>query len=686
MAIQALKQGYRLNEFEIRRTVGAGGFGIVYEAWDYSLSRIVAIKEYMPTSLASRAEGATVHVISDEHASVFSKGMSSFINEAKTLAQFDHPALLRVYRFWEQNGTAYMVMPYYRGSMLKDMVRNHPELINEDWLKRILSSLLDVLAFLHNHDCFHRDIAPDNVFILENGNPVLLDFGASRKIIGEEEDIQTIILKPGYAPVEQYAEDGSMPQGAWTDIYALAAVTYFAMTGKAPPSSVVRAVQDPLEPLEKQALPGYSAQFLKGLDQGLQLNPRLRPATTEEFRKMLGVPQSDFYAQAATRYQTVSVAAAKNTQENSNLEDADKTRIFVFENNAEAARPVETIAPSAQQGSRQAVPNAQKNSTHTPASTKDHEPEPATVTVAESEEAVTPEQPVLEKEKPEKPGLLQTLGQTLREKKTPDLIKTFLAWLELRIPKEKNLPVAVLTGIASIVILVGALVLWPVDTPRENNLDENNAMVASPDEISGEDTVLTDFNATLAVQEVIEDTDKAAWQRAMEAATLEAIHTYLRDFPDGRYAALAQKRVSDMVTATLPLPDLDETAWEKAEKKATPDAFSDYLRQFPKGKYAAAAKHRLVKEPPLQTSGQPTETDIVVTPEAKSKDLPVSLRIKPWGVVRVDGKERGISPPLKQIMLPVGVHMIEIENTSFATREIEFVVKEGEDNTLVVEF
>jgi serine/threonine protein kinase len=683
MAIQALKPGYRLNEFEIRRTVGAGGFGIVYEAWDYSLSRIVAIKEYLPTSLASRTEGAIVHVISDESASVFSKGMCSFINEAKTLAQFDHPALLRVYRFWEQNGTAYMVMPYYRGCTLKDMVRNHPELINEGWLKRILSSLLDVLTFLHNHGCFHRDIAPDNVFVLENGNPVLLDFGASRKIIGVEEDIQTIILKPGYAPVEQYAEDASMPQGAWTDIYALAAVTYFAMTGRAPPSSVIRVVQDPLEPLEKQALPGYSAQFLRGLDQGLQLNPRLRPATTEEFRKALGVPQSDFYAQAATRYQTASVAAAENAQENSNLEDADKTRIFVYENKSETVRPVETIAPSAQQDSRQELPSVQKSSAHTSSDTADHEPEPATVTIAESEEAATPEPPVLEEEKPR---LLQAPGESPREKKPPDVIKTFSAWLALRIPKEKLPLVAVLVGIATVVLLTGALILWPVDKPKENNL-ENSAMVTSPDKTSGEeDTVLVGFNATLAAQEANEDIDEVVWQKALEAATPEAFHVYLRDFPDGQHAALAQKRIENMATATLPLPDLDETAWEEAEKKATPDAFSDYLRQFPKGKYAAAAKHRLEKESLLKTSGHLPETDIAVTLGAETKELPVSLRIKPWGVVRVDGKERGISPPLKQMMLPVGVYMIEIENASFATRKIEFIVKEGEDNTLVVEF
>lgn len=684
MVIQALKPGYRLDEFEIRRTVGAGGFGIVYEAWDCSLSRTVALKEYMPASLASRAEGATVHVISDEHASVFSKGMSSFINEAKTLAQFDHPALLRVYRFWEQNGTAYMVMPYYRGCTLKDMVRNHPELINEGWLKRVLSSLLDVLTFLHDHGCFHRDIAPDNVFILENGNPVLLDFGAARKIIGEEEDIQTIILKPGYAPVEQYAEDGSMPQGAWTDIYALAAVTYFAMTGRAPPSSVTRAVQDPLEPLEKQALPGYSALFLRGLDQGLQVSPRLRPATTEDFRKALGVPPQGFYAQAATRQQTAATSTTENAQENPTLEDADKTRIFVYENNSEMARPVETVPPLAQQDSRQALPSAQKiSSTHTSATTADHEPEPATVTAAESEDAVTPEQPVLEEEKP---GLPQTPGKNQRGKKTSDVIKTIWVRLELPIPKEKKTLVAVLAGIASAVLLVGTLILWPVDKPKENSLDENNAATALSDKALGEDTALADFNATLAVQETSEDIDKAAWQKALKAATSEAFHAYLQDFPDGRYTDLAQKRIENMAMAALPLPDLDEAAWEKAEKKATPDAFNDYLRQFPKGKFAAAAKHRLEKELLLQTSGRLAKTNGDVMHEEGAKELPVSLRIKPWGVVRVDGKEWGISPPLKQMMLPVGVYMIEIENTSFATRKIELIVREGEDNTLVVEF
>ncbi len=214
----ALPVGHRLHEFEITGLVGEGGFGIVYLAHDTQLERTVAIKEYMPGSLATRAGDLSVTVKSERQRETFTLGMRSFVNEAKLLASFDHPALIKVYRFWEENGTAYMVMPYYQGPTLKTWLREQKQAPDEAWLKGMLGPLIDALEVIHADHCYHRDIAPDNILLLGPNKPLLLDFGAARRVIGDATQALTVILKPGYAPVEQYAEVPSMKQGPWTDV------------------------------------------------------------------------------------------------------------------------------------------------------------------------------------------------------------------------------------------------------------------------------------------------------------------------------------------------------------------------------------------------------------------------------------------------------------------------------------
>ncbi|MDB5949996.1 MAG: hypothetical protein JWR65_1851, partial [Massilia sp.] len=179
----ALPVGTRLGEFEITGLLGEGGFGIVYLAWDNSLERKVALKEYMPAAFAARGVDVQVTMKSEHHLETFQAGLRSFINEARILAQFDHPALLKVYRFWEANGTAYMVMPYYQGQTLKQTLLARAAPPDEAWLKALLAPLLDTLALIHEQQCFHRDIAPDNILMLGDCHPVLLDFGAARRAI-----------------------------------------------------------------------------------------------------------------------------------------------------------------------------------------------------------------------------------------------------------------------------------------------------------------------------------------------------------------------------------------------------------------------------------------------------------------------------------------------------------------------
>ena len=289
----SLAPGTRLlDEFEILGVLGTGGFGIVYLARDHLLQRDIAIKEYLPAVLSRRGEGAAVTMRASTAACAesFAKGLESFLGEARLLASFDHPALIKVHRFWRDNGTAYMAMPYYPGQTLKDVRLQMLAVPAEPWLTGLVSPLLGALEVLHRQGVFHRDIAPDNILILPDGRPVLLDFGSARRAVASGSQWFTAHLKPQFAPLEQYAEDESLGQGPWTDLYSLGATLYFVISGRAPVASVVRAVRDTLPALSTAppaSLPGLSPRFLGTIDWTLALSPHDRPQDVAAVRRAL---------------------------------------------------------------------------------------------------------------------------------------------------------------------------------------------------------------------------------------------------------------------------------------------------------------------------------------------------------------------------------------------------------------
>jgi non-specific serine/threonine protein kinase len=287
-ASSSLPVGTRLAEFEITGVIGEGGFGIVYNAHDSSLERIVAVKEYLPSAFAQRGSDGTVQVKSEEHRKTFAAGLSSFINEARMLAKFSHPGLVEVFRFWEANGTAYMAMRYYRGVTLRETLRSSREMITEQWLCETLDPIMLALKELHNERCFHRDIAPDNILVLPNGKSVLMDFGAARRIISGMTQALTTVLKPGYAPIEQYYDDGSMPQGAWTDIYAIGGLLYHLMTGKVPVQAISRMMSDPLKPVVELSNGAFSERLCNVVMKCLAVLPENRYQSIDELRAALG--------------------------------------------------------------------------------------------------------------------------------------------------------------------------------------------------------------------------------------------------------------------------------------------------------------------------------------------------------------------------------------------------------------
>jgi serine/threonine protein kinase len=286
--LNPLPVGAHLQEFVVEKLVGIGGFGIVYQANDTLLGRSVAIKEYMPTSMASRRDGSTVSVRSEAYTQDFESGKRSFINEARMLARFKHAALIEVFRFWEQNGTAYMATPFYEGKTLKEKLQaKQPEQVDQAYLLKILHPIFDALEVMHAEQIFHRDISPDNIMVLPDGRPILLDLGAARKVLQEGAQALTVMVKPGYAPIEQYADDATVKQGPWTDIYALGAVINHAITGKAPPPAASRLLKDSRVNLRDLDFEGFTPEFLSATDAALRVRPEDRPQSISEFRQLL---------------------------------------------------------------------------------------------------------------------------------------------------------------------------------------------------------------------------------------------------------------------------------------------------------------------------------------------------------------------------------------------------------------
>ncbi|WP_176113320.1 serine/threonine-protein kinase [Burkholderia cepacia] len=293
--VRPLPLGHRLGELQLDEVLGIGGFGIVYRAFDRTLRRAVAIKEYMPSMLATRGGDYTVSLRSERFAQAFDAGRGAFLNEARLLAQFDHPGLVKVLHFWESHGTAYMVMPFYEGRTLKQLLDGGMR-ISETQLRNIVGALLGALDTLHRAQCFHRDVALDNVLIRPNGSAILLDFGAARKRIGDLVDDGAMMIKPGYAPIEQYTDDPAFSQGPWTDLYALGAVMHAMITGELPPAAVVRSIKDTYRPLASRELPAgevYSPAFLAAVDHALQLRIPDRPESVAAFAAELGLRDFD---------------------------------------------------------------------------------------------------------------------------------------------------------------------------------------------------------------------------------------------------------------------------------------------------------------------------------------------------------------------------------------------------------
>ncbi len=283
----ALKPSTMLaDDYRIERVIGAGGFGITYLAEEVSLARLVTIKEYFPVDFAARDSADDVVPRSQGSKEDYEWGLDRFLAEAQTLARFNHPNIVRVYRFFQARSTAYIVLHYEEGQSLKGWLRSLGRAPRQHELDKLLEPLLSALETVHAADYLHRDIAPDNIMIRRDGQPVLIDFGSARGDIAKHSKTISALVKPGYSPYEQYATT-SRQQGPWTDIYSLGATLYEAVTNKRPPDSPSRMVHDEMIPPADAALSSYRPAFLAAIARSLRLEVTERPRSVTEWRTEL---------------------------------------------------------------------------------------------------------------------------------------------------------------------------------------------------------------------------------------------------------------------------------------------------------------------------------------------------------------------------------------------------------------
>jgi len=280
----ALPRGYALNEYTIESVLGAGGFGMTYLATDANLNRKVALKEYLPGEFASRNPDSSVQPLGGEAGESFQWGLQRFLDEARTLASFHRPNIVRVMRFFEANCTGYMVMEFVNGKPLSDWISARRPLSRQPLL-RIIEPLLDGLEVIHNAGYLHRDIKPANIYIRGDGSPVLLDFGSARHLTSGDQEM-TAIVTPGYAPLEQYHSHGK--QGPWSDIYSFGGVLYWMVTGSKPPEAAARVHEDVMVPAVRAGFAGvHGPELLAAIDWALKPHEAERPQNVDEFRRAL---------------------------------------------------------------------------------------------------------------------------------------------------------------------------------------------------------------------------------------------------------------------------------------------------------------------------------------------------------------------------------------------------------------
>ena len=556
-----LKSGSKLNDqYLIGRVLGHGGFGITYLALDTRLKIKLAVKEFLPREYAARdSTDATVSVHSGTAKDEFAHGLEKFLEEAQNVARFQgHPGIVGVLNFFEANGTGYMVMPYVEGTTLKEYLQSQPEQkISYEKAIGIFMPVLDALREVHQAGMLHRDISPDNIYITTTGQVKLLDFGAARFAMGEHSKSLSIVLKPGYSPREQYSAKGK--QGAWTDIYAVAASLYRSITGVVPDDALDRLEDDELRaPGELVSIPPEVEQAILT---AMSVNARNRFQTIEAFQ----------------------AALFENQQINS--EPAPSIHVSLQQPSSLPQQPSDTSSSVQQQATDDTIIDTVRRrlirlgykikatgplDERTIAAIQQFEQENSLPVVGKVDEVLAEEvaERYFELERTEWETFLSDFKYVLDE---PEKAKS---------------------------LIVAYLDRWP-DTRHQEDIDNkywdciyNQASGQQNPELIQEylnlfpDGIFTSqiIQAKKDIQQELDDLLDAAedslWASSLESLDSNLVNEYKREYPQGKYINEVDSRKEEIV-------------WKKAAKTHHMDSYKGYLKQYPNGEYELFAKRAL---------------------------------------------------------------------------------------------
>ena len=283
--LDSLKTGTQLDGYLLEKTLGGGGFSVVYRARQINNNRRVVIKEYFPNKLAQRDRNGQVCARSPETEIRFKRGRKLFFQEASTLATLKHTNIVDVFNFFQANGTVYMVMEYQDGENLQEYLQRYRGGLSERFLRTVFPPLLDGLELIHANDLLHLDIKPGNIHIKRGGQPLLLDFGAVHGFPQSRQEQPGQVISPGFSPIEQYDSRGYV--GPWTDLYAIGATMRACIEGRPPAQARQRYENDTLKPAQFAFRGRYADNLLRAIDWAMEVDPLLRPQNVAEFRAAL---------------------------------------------------------------------------------------------------------------------------------------------------------------------------------------------------------------------------------------------------------------------------------------------------------------------------------------------------------------------------------------------------------------
>ena len=577
----ALPVGTRLGEYEILEVLGRGGFGITYRAHDPNLNKVVAIKEYLPGEFAMRTARNTVVPNSEADAADYKWGLARFLDEARTLARFDHPHLNKVHRYFEANGTAYLVLEYIEGEPLSAVLRQN-QTLRQGMVKRLLADVLNGLEAVHAARYVHRDLKPGNLMVQPDGSVVVLDFGAARQAVGQRSKSITSILTPGYAPIEQYdtkAED----VGPWSDIYALGMVAYRCVSGLGDadlPDAVTRTrnarkgVVD-LTPAATLGKGRYDERLLDAIDWAVHLNEEDRPQSIGEWRTALPplddrepsrssqppVAEPEPHTSKLPRWATIGGIVALIVAMVSGAYWLGQRTPVVPTEQASVPSP----AVSDQQQTESSVPH-----------------EPGSAPPIEEETVVSPT-PVAPEPTP------APLDQ---------------AAIETALGLEREERILIQQGLAAAGQEPGpADGLFGGETTRTRQAIRE-WQAAKGLEASGHltreqaDTLTALGREAVEAQRIAEAqvADDAAYAEAHRVDTAAAYEAYLAAYPQGRHAEAARQAIQAAAEraaqeeAVRQAREADEAAYAQAQRVDTAAAYAAYLRAHPQGQHADEAR------------------------------------------------------------------------------------------------